>query len=196
MIDYWTKEYDGYLDLHQNDKLVTAKDETSEDVHSAYLFQQKAEDAIWDWHDNYNNQPFFLYYATQIIHGTLEAPDVFMERAELPVGIEDKLTGFNMKKYVALNLMLDEIIANITCTLEAAGMADNTILILASDNGGQDIIPGNTHPLRGQKGSFFRGGVSVPAFIHSKMLPSSARGSVYEGNVHVTGTLLSFDTEA
>ena len=91
--------------------------------------------------------------------------------------------------YCAMNLMIDEVVANITCALNNNSMADNTVLILASDNGGVQTMPGNNHPLKGSKGSFFRGGLSAPAFIHGSIVPTALQGSDYNGEIHVTDWL-------
>eukprot|EP00595_Chromulina_sp_UTEXLB2642_P002971 CAMPEP_0196767722 /NCGR_PEP_ID=MMETSP1095-20130614/41897_1 /TAXON_ID=96789 ORGANISM="Chromulina nebulosa, Strain UTEXLB2642" /NCGR_SAMPLE_ID=MMETSP1095 /ASSEMBLY_ACC=CAM_ASM_000446 /LENGTH=272 /DNA_ID=CAMNT_0042136311 /DNA_START=638 /DNA_END=1456 /DNA_ORIENTATION=+ len=94
-----------------------------------------------------------------------------------------------MGNYCALNVMLDEAITNLTCTLESYGMADNTVLVIVSDNGGEVTVPGNNYPFRGAKGSYTRGGVSVNGLIHSKYIPDSMKGQSYEGQVHVTDWL-------
>ncbi len=36
----------------------------------------------------------------------------------------------------AMNLALDEALGNLTCALQKNGMADNTVLVVVSDNGG------------------------------------------------------------
>jgi arylsulfatase A-like enzyme len=52
---------------------------------------------------------------------------------------------------------IDASIGNITATLKAAGMWEDTLLIFASDNGGPSLVDGasfaNNFPLRGGKGS-------------------------------------------
>jgi arylsulfatase A-like enzyme len=198
-IDYWTKvtvsssDIDGdddstdqYLDLHVNDMLVKDERELSSDYHSAALFEEKAEDAIKDWYENYSNQPFFLYYALQLMHTPFEAPTRFLERCASS-DLDDGTDGTRYQTYCALNVMLDEVIANLTCTLEHFGMSESTILILASDNGGISYISGSNYPHRGSKGDYWRGGVSTTALIHSKLLPKDAWGLEYNGNVHITG---------
>ena len=78
------------------------------------------------------------------------APTHFIERCNVNGASADKSV------YCAMNLMLDEVVANITCSLGKAGMAENTVVILASDNGGVATMPGNSHPFKGSKGSYFR----------------------------------------
>jgi arylsulfatase A-like enzyme len=85
-IDYWNKTYSGYLDLHSGVDLVTDEDEISPSLHNGYLMQTKAEVAITDHAENYADQPMFLYYAMQLIHGDWTAPDVFKDRCGVPSG--------------------------------------------------------------------------------------------------------------
>ncbi len=91
-----------------------------------------------------------------------------------------------------MNLVLDQAVSNITCALERSGMADNTLFVLVSDNGGNQLMLGNTYPFRGAKGSYFRGGNSVPAFVYGPgLIPASREGEIYDGQTHVTGTLFA-----
>ena len=68
-------------------------------------------------------------------------------------------------------------------------MADNTVLVLVSDNGGEASVKGNSYPFLGNKGSYYRGGMSGTGFVHSKLLPESVRGQSYLGQMHVTDWL-------
>ena len=82
--------------------------------------------------------------------------------------------------------MLGEAIGSLTCALESQFMAENTILALVSDNGGEEPVIGNTHPIIGSKGSFYRSGLIGTGLIHSKLLPGNVRGQSYTGQMHVT----------
>jgi len=68
-------------------------------------------------------------------------------------------------------------------------MADNTILVVVSDSGGYKTMTGNNYPFKGTAGTFFRGGVSSTAFMHSPLIDSKYRGSTYKGNIHVVDWL-------
>jgi arylsulfatase A-like enzyme len=188
-VDYWSKTYGLYLDLHNGEDLVTDADEVSSDLHNGILMETKAEAAIADHAANYSGQPMFLYYAMQLIHGVWDAPDSYLKRCGMPEGIADEYVRNVTYNYCALNVMLDEAVANLTCALEAHGMANNTILVLVSDNGGEQTVLGNSYPYIGNKGSFYRGGLSATGFIHSKLIPEAARGVPYYGQMHVTDWL-------
>ncbi|MDZ7784643.1 MAG: sulfatase-like hydrolase/transferase [Halioglobus sp.] len=51
--------------------------------------------------------------------------------------------------------------------LEEEGLADNTIVVFTSDNGGAGYIglPEVNHPYRGWKITLFEGGIRVPMFV-------------------------------
>jgi arylsulfatase A-like enzyme len=191
-VDYWTKEYGDYLDLHEGIELVTDESEIDATLHNGYLLQSKAEMVIKDHAANFADEPMFLYYAMQLIHGVWSAPQTFLDRCGSPTddATDDYVQSVEYN-YCALNVMLDEAIANLTCTLEQSGMGDNTILLIVSDNGGESTVVGNSYPWRGQKGSYYKGGMMGTAIIHSKLLPDDVRGTTYDGYMHVTGKHLA-----
>ncbi|CAN0500324.1 unnamed protein product, partial [Laminaria digitata] len=47
------------------------------------------------------------------------------------------------------------------------GMLDNTLVVLASDNGGCPSGGGSNYPYRGFKHTMFEGGVRTPALVYS-----------------------------
>eukprot|EP01034_Spumella_vulgaris_P028547 gene28547-35426_t len=70
-------------------------------------------------------------------------------------------------------------------------LMENTHLVSDADNGGHPKMIGNTYPYRGSKGSYYRGGDSVPGFIYgpSNLVPKNRVGGTYDGQVHVTDWL-------
>lgn len=95
------------------------------------------------------------------------------------------------RTFAAMTIYLDSTFSKMVETLKAADMWENTVLVYASDNGGDPpaIGCGSNWPLRGRKATLFEGGVRVPAFIHSPLLPSSSRGITYDSIVSVTDWL-------
>eukprot|EP01035_Chromulina_nebulosa_P020599 gene20599-26708_t len=189
-INYWSKasQYEDYMDLMENSTIVSNGDETSDKYHTAYLFADKAQAIIEKHATNYPDKPMFFYYALQLIHSYWSAPSTYQDRCEYPT-TSDNDTNFELWNYCALNVMLDEVISNLTCVLKETGLSDNTILIISGDNGGNSDIEGNSYPFLGHKDTFFRGGISNTAIINSPLLPDAARGLKYYGQVHITDWL-------
>jgi arylsulfatase A-like enzyme len=58
-------------------------------------------------------------------------------------------------RYCALMIMLDEAIGRTVCALEDSGLAENMLLVVASDNGAlTSQFPGTNYPFRGGKGGY------------------------------------------
>ena len=183
-IDYWTKTYQGYIDLHENLDAVLDAAALDDNLFSQHLFQEKAEKAISEHAKNYPASPMFLLYSMQIVHAPYEAPAEYTARCTADGNLLDD------DNYCGMIVLLDEAIANITCALEANGMSDNTVLIVTSANGGASTATAGTNvPYRGYKGDYYRGALSVNAFVHSPLIPANARGTRYDGQMHVTDWL-------
>lgn len=136
------------------------------------------------------DQPMFLYYSSQLIHDVWAAPQHFRDRcAYAGMDRDTEETRSAALTYCGMNLMLDEVVGNLTCSLSRHNMADNTLLVFVSDNGGSVDFDGSSAPWRGSKGSLFRGGQSANGFIYgpSSIIPKAKRGTEYSGMMHVTG---------
>ena len=192
---YWSKKYGRHLDLFENNEVVTNIQETDPTLHAAYLYQTKAEKVIQNHAENYSDKPMFLYYSLQLVHAPWTAPLKYIQRCvENGDGAYDqndddvdRSSQDFIENYCAMNVMMDEAIANLTCALNKFGLSDNTIMIISGDNGGEAHMVGSSYPFRGSKGSLFRGGVSNHAIIHSSLIPSERRGGSYDYDVHITG---------
>ena len=73
-------------------------------------------------------------------------------RCHKPTSIDDDYEYDSEQNYCATNLMMDEAIANLTCTLNTYGYNDNTYLIITSDNGGDPSAIGSSYPYKGNQG--------------------------------------------
>jgi arylsulfatase A-like enzyme len=106
------------------------------------------------------NHPFFLYLAHWGVHTPLQAT---REDYEAVGDIEPH----RLRVYAAMVRALDRSVGRIMATLEEQGLADNTIVMFSSDNGGAGYIglADVNAPYRGWKLTLFEGGIRAPMFI-------------------------------
>jgi arylsulfatase A-like enzyme len=71
--------------------------------------------------------------------------------------------GGNLETYQRMVLALDRGVGDVLAALDAAGIAQNTIVIFTSDNGGERFS--ETWPFVGQKSELLEGGIRVPFFL-------------------------------
>ncbi len=109
------------------------------------------------------DHPFFLYLPHFAVHTPLMGkPEVI---AKYKAKIQPDWKQHNAT-YAALVESVDDSIGTIMKKLEELKIADNTVIIFNSDNGGLTLgqTTDNT-PLRAGKGSSYEGGVRVPLII-------------------------------
>jgi arylsulfatase A-like enzyme len=126
--------------------------------------------------DQHHREPFFLYLPHFGVHGPHEAKPELIERFKKKEGITDSDgEGHNSPTYAAMIASVDESVGRILDTLDRLKIADHTIVIFASDNGGvggyvregikkSGGITDNA-PLRSGKGSLYEGGTRVPLIV-------------------------------
>ena len=90
--------------------------------------------------------------------------------------------------YAACMLGLDDGVGRLEGALREARLWNDTFFVFTSDNGAVPTISqgGSNWPLRGQKLEVYEGGVRVPAFVHSPLLPRARRGARYAGLMHIS----------
>ncbi len=106
------------------------------------------------------HRPFFLYLAHWGIHTPLQATRADYEA----VG---DIQPHRLRVYAAMTRALDRSVGRVMAALEEEGLADNTIVMFTSDNGGAGYIglADVNAPFRGWKITHFEGGIRVPLFI-------------------------------
>lgn len=115
-------------------------------------------------------QPFFLYLAHYAVHTPLE-PHEPMAQAYRDAGLDEKEA-----RYASMVEGFDHSLRDVIAHLEDRGVAENTIVLFTSDNGGLTVhargrsplgTGQNTHnlPLRAGKGSAYEGGTRVPMVV-------------------------------
>jgi uncharacterized sulfatase len=110
--------------------------------------------------DSNLDRPFFLYLAHWAVHTPLQAT---REDYEAVGNIEPH----RLRVYAAMVRSLDRSVGRVLDKLEAEGLADNTIIVFSSDNGGAGYlgISDVNSPYRGWKITLFEGGIRVPLFV-------------------------------
>ncbi|EMI26745.1 sulfatase-like hydrolase/transferase [Rhodopirellula europaea] len=109
---------------------------------------------------NDSEQPFFLYLPYTAPHTPYQPPgqspvdplpldSPLWKQSDDPPGV-----------YRSMVRHMDEGIGKVLHAIEESGMADRTLVIFASDNGGTSAS--RNEPLRGFKGQTFEGGIRVP----------------------------------
>lgn len=104
------------------------------------------------------NRPFFLYLAQWGVHSPLQATKADYD-AVGDIGGPERL-----RVYAAMLRALDRSVGRIMVKLAEEGLAENTLVVISSDNGAPGYVglDGLNAPYRGGKGTFFEGGIRVP----------------------------------
>ncbi|WP_114778587.1 sulfatase [Botryobacter ruber] len=145
-----------------------------------YLTDRQSEEGMEFIRRN-KNKPFFLYLSYYSVHTKLEAPEDLVAKykqkfdAKYGKGQADKLfDGPKNKKHQSkhadnpyLAAMLERIdtgVGNIMLELEKNGLAENTLLVFFSDNGGANNV-GNNGDFRMHKTWLYEGGIREPLIM-------------------------------
>ena len=135
----------------------------------AYLADWLTDRAV-DFIRRHKDGPFFLYLPHFAVHSPHEAKKDLIEKfkPKPPVG------GHNNATYAAMIYSVDESVGRVMAVLDELKLADNTVVIFSSDNGGVGgyeregvhggDITDNT-PLRSGKGSLYEGGTREPFIV-------------------------------
>ena len=135
-------------------------------------------EAALDFLDRHADRPFFLYVPSLIPHHEYQVPEEALAEyagkfpEPEPFIREDR--GFEVQDQpaavtAAMITRLDEHVGQILAKLKQLGIAENTLVIFASDNGAAGsfepiVTPFDpSGPLRGYKRDLYEGGIRVPA---------------------------------
>ena len=141
-----------------------------------YLTDYYADEAVRVIEAN-RDRPFFLYLAHWAPHTPLQATRADYDAvAHIPLHRE--------RVYAAMIRSLDRSVGRVLEALEQEGIAENTLVIFTSDNGGAGYIglPDVNRPYRGWKMTLFEGGLHVPFFI--RWPARIRRGGRFDAPVH------------
>lgn len=125
-----------------------------------------------DFIRRHKDHPFFLYLPHFAVHSPHHAKPALIEKFKNKPGVG----GHNNPTYAAMIASVDESVGRVMETLDELQLAENTVLIFTSDNGGvggyvrEGIKKGggditDNAPLRSGKGSLYEGGTREPFVI-------------------------------
>ncbi|VTT97061.1 aryl-sulfate sulfohydrolase : Arylsulfatase A family protein OS=Singulisphaera acidiphila (strain ATCC BAA-1392 / DSM 18658 / VKM B-2454 / MOB10) GN=Sinac_0942 PE=4 SV=1: Sulfatase [Gemmataceae bacterium] len=133
----------------------------------AYLADFLTDRAV-DFITRHKSEPFFLYLPHFGVHSPFQAkPELIEKFKAVPAA-----GGHRDPTYAAMIASVDESVGRVLKTLDDLKLADDTVVIFSSDNGGVggyvregikkagDVT--DNAPLRSGKGSLYEGGVRVP----------------------------------
>lgn len=110
-------------------------------------------------------KPFFLYMAHYAVHVPLEPDNRYYQKYK-DMGLEEPEA-----RYASMVEGMDKSLIDLMDYLDKNGLADNTIILFMSDNGGLSAHARggekNTHnlPLNSGKGSAYEGGIREPMIV-------------------------------
>ncbi len=134
-----------------------------------YLTDYLTRKAI-EYIENHQQTAFYLQLSYYTPHSPFQAPEHLIEKYKKKQGVG----GHNDPTYAAMIESLDTGVGKLTDALDRLGLADNTIFIFYSDNGGrggygylgrEDNDITSNAPLKGGKTTFYEGGIRVPLAI-------------------------------
>jgi arylsulfatase A-like enzyme len=144
------------FDLYHPGKALTEPSKT-EGGKGEYDLTMQAEKFI----DDNKDRPFFLYLAHNNPHVVLNAK---------PELIDKHKDAFN-PVYAAMIETLDDCVGRVIAKIDELGLAENTIIIFTSDNGGLHVLETARTPAthngryRAGKGFLYEGGVRIPLIV-------------------------------
>lgn len=137
------------------------------DIPDEHLEDRMAREAV-AFMEKHAETPFFLNYWMFSVHAPFDAKQSLIDEYRKKVDPKDPQRS---PTYAAMIESMDDAVGTLIDTLDRLNIADNTIIIFASDNGGNmyNQVDGTTAtsnaPLRGGKATMYEGGVRGPAIV-------------------------------
>lgn len=131
-----------------------------------FLTEALTQEAVLAIDDAVNeNKPFYLYMAHYAVHTPIQGDPRFEQK------YIDKGLDATEAKYASMVEGMDKSLGDLMDHLEKRGIANNTVILFMSDNGGLSAVArgGERHthnkPLSSGKGSVHEGGIREPMLV-------------------------------
>lgn len=145
--------------LWRNGKKVILNENGVKKDYSHDLFTKEAYEFV----EQNQNTPFFLYLAYTIPHVKYQVPDLAQYK--------EKDWPENMKIHAAMTSRMSKDVGGLVELLRKLGLEENTLIIFSSDNGAHGLFGSleffkTSGELRDKKFSMYEGGVRTPTFAY------------------------------
>jgi arylsulfatase A-like enzyme len=137
------------------------------DLPDQHIEDRMAHEAV-RWMTEHKDEPFFLNYWMFSVHAPFDAKSKLIEKYRSQIDAKDPQRS---PTYAAMIESMDDAVGTILDAVDRLKIADRTIIVFASDNGGNmyDEVDGTTPtsnaPLRGGKATMYEGGVRGPCVV-------------------------------
>lgn len=163
------------------------------DVPDEHIEDRMAKEAV-AFIEKHQNQPFFLNYWMFSVHAPFDAKQSLIEKYKQTVDPQDPQRS---PTYAAMVESMDDAVGTLLDTLDRLEIAENTIIIFTSDNGGNmynevdGTTPTSNAPLRGGKATMYEGGIRVPCVVcYPGLIEPNSRSDAIIQSVDFYPTLL------
>jgi len=113
-------------------------------------------------------KPFYMNYWQFSVHAPFDAKKDLIEKYRKQI---DPKNPQRSPTYAAMVHSLDDAVGSLLDAIDKKGVADRTVIVFISDNGGNmyntvdGTTPTSNTPLRGGKASMYEGGIRVPCIV-------------------------------
>ncbi len=138
-----------------------------ESVPGEHIEDRMADEAL-AWLTSVKKKPFFMNYWQFSVHAPFDAKAELIEKYRNQIDPDDPQ---RCPVYAAMIESMDDAVGALLDAVDDAGLADDTIIVFTSDNGGnmynevEGETPTSNFPLRGGKATMFEGGTRVPCVV-------------------------------
>ncbi len=146
-----------FFDPYRNPEIKDRKE-------GEYLPFRLADEAM-GFIEEHQDEPFFVALWPYTVHWPMQAPKDLVDKYANRPGFEDYGDGIESStRYAAMIEAMDDAIGRVLAKLDELNLAEETLVIFTSDNGGYGGVT-DLAPLHGVKGHLYEGGIRVPLFV-------------------------------